>query len=111
VAELVESELRDGMVDDMMFLPDALPDNIFRDPGDDLMIDVMAREEEAEIDALLEAWSQEDTRQDHAITDSVVAPDSPRFSDGEDYDSLFADFLNSEDMSQDAAWSQEMEML
>lgn len=74
---------------------------------DDLMVDIRAEEEEAELEALL---SSLDTDTDmRSGLDDVRRPDSPHFSDEEDYDALFMDFISQEE-SRGFSASQDMEM-
>lgn len=54
---------------------------------DEIMVDAMAQDEEAEVDAMLSMFEA------HAPSPPPRRPDSPAFSDDEDYDRLFAGFL------------------
>lgn len=59
---------------------------------DDMMVDVLEHEEEAELDALISSMPSQPSS-----SDMIIRPDSPHWSDDEDYDALFMDFLSQED--------------
>ncbi|KAJ9156086.1 hypothetical protein NKR23_g861 [Pleurostoma richardsiae] len=61
----------------------------YEDP-DEMMADVLAQEEQAELDALISSMDQPPS------AESTQRPDSPHWSDDEDYDSLFRDFVSQE---------------
>jgi hypothetical protein len=74
---------------------------------DDMMVDAIAREEEEEIDAMVSMFQAASSQQQ-----LPAPPDSANgyaFSDDEDYDSLFMDFVSQDD-SQDMACSGEMDI-
>lgn len=58
---------------------------------DDMMADAIAQEEEAELEALLSSMPRDDMEMQ--IPDKK-RPDSPPFSEDEDYDALFMDLLS-----------------
>jgi hypothetical protein len=77
------------------------------DDIDDMMVDVLAREEEAEIEALLSSMP---TDTDMEGCESA-RPESPHFSDEDDYDALFMEFVSQQEgEEQGMAGSQDMEM-
>lgn len=55
---------------------------------DDMMVDAIAREEEAELDAMLALLDTASSPQ------APRRPDTPSLSDDEDYDTLFMDMLS-----------------
>lgn len=58
---------------------------------DDMMADAIAQEEEAEMEALLSSMPRDDMEMQ---IPEEKRPDSPHFSEDEDYDALFMDLLN-----------------
>jgi hypothetical protein len=54
---------------------------------DDMMVDAMAQEEEAELDAMLSLLNT-------GSSQTPERPDTPSLSDDEDYDTLFMDILS-----------------
>lgn len=78
---------------------------------DDMMVDTIALEEEAEINALISSMPPSTNQAIDGTRDSTY------FSDDDDYDSLFMDFAvqqnppqNSQQGSQEMACSQDMDM-
>jgi hypothetical protein len=72
---------------------------------DEMMVDSHAREEEAELDAMLSMYEAPSSSQ------APARPDSPCLSDDDDYDSLFMDLLSQQGQSsQDIVLSGEMDM-
>ncbi len=65
------------------------------------MIDTLEHEEQAEIDALLSSLPQSSSTR--------VEPGSPHFSDDDDYDAIFNDFIRQTE--ENTAASQDVEML
>lgn len=59
---------------------------------DDMMVDVLEHEAQAELDALISSIPAEPSS-----SDRIMRPDSPQWSDDEDYDALFMDFISQED--------------
>jgi hypothetical protein len=57
--------------------------------ADDVMVDALEQEEEAEIDALVSSLPSD-------MELSQVRPDSPHFSDDDDYDALFNEVMTQE---------------
>lgn len=55
---------------------------------DDMMVDAIAQEEEAELEALLSSMPTED------VDMPEERPSSPHFSEDEDYDALFMEFIS-----------------
>lgn len=79
-----------------------------KDDIDDMMVDVIAREEEAEIEALLSSMP---TDQDGDREMDEGRPESVYFSDEDDYDALFMEFVSSQEaQDQEMGSSQDMEM-
>lgn len=81
---------------------------------DDMMADVIAREEEAEIEALL-SYMPPPTDGDGDRDMGEGRPESVYFSDEEDYDALFMELSQQEPpqgagLSQDVVFSQDTEM-
>jgi len=60
-----------------------------RDDSDEMMVEFLAREEEAELDALLSMLPESS----EPAFSGPTRPESPHWSDDEDYDTLFADYL------------------
>lgn len=77
---------------------EAPPDDL-----DDMMVDVLEHEEEAEIDALISSMPTEPS------SSNALRPDSPQWSDDEDYDALFMDFISQDD-TQEIVSSGQMDM-
>ncbi|KAL0942675.1 uncharacterized protein CTRU02_200561 [Colletotrichum truncatum] len=71
------------------------------DDADDMMVDVIAQEEQEELDALLSSYSQ--------CSEAQAPPDPYNLSDDEDYDALFLSLVSQENHPPDAS-SQEMDM-
>ncbi|KAK2070187.1 hypothetical protein P8C59_004702 [Phyllachora maydis] len=69
---------------------------------DEAMLGMIEEQEQAEVDALLSSYSPSDYS-------SQIRPDSPHFSDEDDYDSLFRDFLVQQ-KSQGSPFSEDVEM-
>ncbi|KAB5515206.1 hypothetical protein GE09DRAFT_1231453 [Coniochaeta sp. 2T2.1] len=83
-----------------------------RQPGmgiDDMMVDAIAREEEAEIEALLSLMPNGDGDGDREMGDGEGRPESVYFSDEEDYDALFME-LSQQDATEGMVLSQDTEM-
>ncbi|KAI0473253.1 hypothetical protein GGR56DRAFT_677266 [Xylariaceae sp. FL0804] len=81
-----------------------------REPADDdVMADAMAQEEEAEMDAML---SMLEVRSPPLREAPAARPDSPSWSDDDDYDSLFRDMICQQeaDSSQEFASSGQMDL-
>ncbi|KAI0098075.1 hypothetical protein GGR51DRAFT_565965 [Nemania sp. FL0031] len=95
----------DGIVfDDEL---DDIPENPYEVPEetDDMMVDAFARDEEAELDAML---SLLDTSASSAVQ---RRPDTPSLSDDEDYDTIFMDILSQQNVDGDGLiLSGEMDM-
>ncbi|KAI6369439.1 hypothetical protein MCOR25_004399 [Pyricularia grisea] len=72
---------------------------------DDLMMDSMMEEDEHEFEALVS-----NVEQHQATSSEATRPDSPHLSDDEDYDSLFMDFLSSQNQQTAPASSADVEM-
>ncbi|RYC54976.1 hypothetical protein CHU98_g11233 [Xylaria longipes] len=66
-----------------------IPESMFeaQEETDDMMVDAIAREEEAELDAMLSLL-------DTSSLQTPRRPDTPSLSDDEDYDTLFMDMLS-----------------
>ncbi|KAI0448429.1 hypothetical protein F5B21DRAFT_518918 [Xylaria acuta] len=66
------------------------PESVFEAQAetDDMMVDAIAREEEAELDAMLSLLDTASSSQ------TPRRPDTPSLSDDEDYDTLFMDILS-----------------
>ena len=63
---------------------------------DEMMVDEIAQQEEAELDALISSQPQEPS------STYPRRPDSLYLSDDEDYDALFMDFLSQDDRQEGA---------
>jgi hypothetical protein len=72
---------------------------------DEMMVDSIAREEEAEMEALLSSMPPADTDMEDGAGER--RPESPHFSDEDDYDALFMEFVSQQE---EMAGSQNMEM-
>ena len=85
---------READIDGIVFNGDL--DDILEDPYeaqeeiDDMMVDAIAREEEAELEAMLSLLNTGSSSQ------ALIRPDTPSLSDDEDYDTLFMDILSQE---------------
>ncbi|KAI1418473.1 hypothetical protein F5Y13DRAFT_184113 [Hypoxylon sp. FL1857] len=73
-----------------------------QDP-DDMMVDVIAQEEEEELNAMLSMYEAQSSQ-------PPAGPASPAISDDEDYDSLFMDFLSQQRSNQDCMSSGQMDI-
>ncbi|KAB5577511.1 hypothetical protein GE09DRAFT_521152 [Coniochaeta sp. 2T2.1] len=87
-------------------------DGLLQEPGtdiDDMMVDAIAREEEAEIEALLSSMPDGDGDGDREMGNGEGRPESVYFSDEEDYDALFMELSQQDDtgmvLSQDTEMS------
>lgn len=69
-----------------------IPENPYelQEEIDDIMVDAIAREEEAELDAMLSFLDTSSSSQ------APRRPNTPSLSDDEDYDTLFRDILSRE---------------
>jgi hypothetical protein len=67
-----------------------LPASTMQHDADEMMADTIAEREEAELDAMISSFAQQ------TASSQISRPDSPHFSDDEDYDALFTDFLSQE---------------
>ncbi|KAI1120930.1 hypothetical protein F5Y10DRAFT_282893 [Nemania abortiva] len=78
----------DGIVfnDELDDIPES-PYEVHED-ADDMMVDAIAREEEAELDAMLSLLDPSSS------SEAPSRPDTPSLSDDEDYDTLFMDILS-----------------
>ncbi|TGJ78571.1 hypothetical protein E0Z10_g10192 [Xylaria hypoxylon] len=93
----------DGFVFDAEL--DDIPENPYElhEETDDMMVDAIAQEEEAELDAMLSLLN----------TSSLQVPrrpDTPLLSDDEDYDALFMDMLSQQGGDSDGFISGQMDM-
>ncbi|OLN93099.1 hypothetical protein CCHL11_07505 [Colletotrichum chlorophyti] len=92
-------------IEDAAMLPQSSVQNVHEDL-DDMMVDAIAQEEQAELDALLLSYSQSADRQQPA---HAAQSDSLSLSDDEDYDALFLN-LASQDTGEPDASSHQMDM-
>ncbi|KAI0440452.1 hypothetical protein F4803DRAFT_563824 [Xylaria telfairii] len=86
---------------------DDIPENVFEAQAetDDMMVDAIAREEEAELDAMLSLLDTSSSSQ------TLEQPSTLSLSDDEDYDSLFMDILSQQSTDYDTFISSgEMDM-
>ena len=108
----------DAEIEEAARLQEEMADAVFSSDGDgddDMMIDDIARAEEAEIEALLSSMPHTPPSSNQMVDPRT---DSPSFSDDDDYDSLFMDFAAQEDplqnphykRGQEMACSQDMDM-
>ncbi|TRX93463.1 hypothetical protein FHL15_005738 [Xylaria flabelliformis] len=83
-----------------------IPESAFeaQDKTDDMIVDAIAREEEAELDAMLSLLDNNSSPQ------TVKRPDTPSLSDDEDYDTLFMDILSQQSTDDRFISSGEMDM-
>lgn len=74
-----------------------IAENVFEAQAetDDMMVDAIAREEEAELDAMLSLLDTSSSPQ------TPKQPSTPSLSDDEDYDSLFMDILSQQSADYD----------
>lgn len=66
--------------------------------ADAMMVDMYEQEQAAEMEALVSSLSAGQQQQQQVP--SRPPPDSPHWSDDEDYDALFMDYLSQEQLSQ-----------
>lgn len=80
----------DGVLfeDEIEEIPPEYPYEAQEEATDDMMVDAIAREEEAELDAMLSLLDNSSSVQESG------RPDTPSLSDDEDYDSLFMEMLS-----------------
>jgi hypothetical protein len=71
---------------------------------DDMMVDAIAQEEEAELDALLSSMPRDD------VDMPEERPSSPYFSEDEDYDALFMDFISQQGQAMGISQDEDTEM-
>lgn len=98
-------EQKDTDLDGLLFeheiddIPEEIeqPDEMLYQDTDDMMVDTIAQEEEAELDAMLSLYEEQSSA---SASQAPARPQSMSWSDDEDYDSLFQDLLSGKmDMS------------
>ena len=91
----VEGFVSDAEIEDAATLQLEQPEVPMTQHEDEMMVDEILQQEEAELDALILSQSESPS------STYPLRPDSPQLSDDEDYDLLFMDFLSQESQRQD----------
>lgn len=69
--------------------------------ADAMMVDMLEQEQQAELEALVSSMPDANQQQHAAfLSSSSRSPDSPHWSDDEDYDALFEDYISQEQQQQ-----------
>jgi hypothetical protein len=91
----------DGIVfeDEIEDIPESLGGDMSQDP-DDMMVDLMAQEEEQELDAMVSMFEAQSSG-----SPPPARPESPSLSDDDDYDNLFMNLLSQQQQQQDCSQS------
>lgn len=76
---------------------------------DDMIMDAIMEDDEDEFDALASS-SEQQQQQPNSSSDWIARPHSPQWSDDEDYDSLFMDFLSTSNQQTASFSSGDVEM-
>lgn len=87
----------DGILfeDEIEEIPPEYSHEVQEEAADDMMVDAIAREEEAELDAMLSLLDNSSSVQESR------QPDVPSLSDDDDYDSLFMEILSQQKSGHD----------
>ncbi len=91
----IQGFVSEAEIEDAAQFPKHL-ESVPSDISDEMMVDAIAREEEAELDALVSSFSQEPPS-----STATAQLDSGPLSDDEDYDALFMDFVEEQDVHQE----------